>query len=112
MKAETTTAPAEQLRDTIVAAVSQKTGVPAEEIMSLRQRGRRAARARAVAMWVIREVLEQGDDDDETDADDLFGTRMETFDNACWYCYQTPELLEIAQEILGEHRPPTSLGAA
>jgi hypothetical protein len=99
-----------EARDNIVANVARETGVPASEISDPRARGRRAIDARHIAMWVVREVGEQGYEDDEIEVYDLFGTRPRTVDEACWRVYRAPTLLAIAQRLLSEHRPATSLG--
>jgi chromosomal replication initiation ATPase DnaA len=97
-------------RDEIIISVSRETGVFASDIHDPRSRARRVIDARHVAMWVTREVGEQGHEDEETEIHDLFGTRMSTVEEACWHVYRTPTLLELAQRLLSEHRPATSLG--
>jgi chromosomal replication initiation ATPase DnaA len=105
-----TTSSLAEARDEIVASVARETGVPASEIGDLRARGRRAVDARHVAMWVMREVGEQGYENDETEVYELFGTRLKTVDEACLRVADTPVLFRVAQRLLSEHRPATSLG--
>jgi hypothetical protein len=99
-----------EARDNIVASIERETGISASEIRDTRARGRRAVDARHVAMWVVREVGEQGYEDDETEVYELFGTRLKTIDDACLRVYEAPALRELAQRLLSEHRPAKSLG--
>jgi len=99
-----------EARDKILASVARETGVPVSEISDPRARGRRAVDARHVAMWVVREVGEQGYEGDETEVYALFGTRLRTIDKACSRVYETPSLRGLAKRLLNEHRPATSLG--
>lgn len=100
----------EQVRDTIVAAVARETGVTAQDIMNMRSRGQRTVGARRIAMWVLREVLEQSEVTDETEIHDVFGTTVKIVDRACWHVYETPALRIRAEKLLGENRPATSVG--
>jgi chromosomal replication initiation ATPase DnaA len=94
---------AERMRDVIVAAVAQETGVPAEDIMRTRLRSPRAVNARRAAMWVVREVLEQSDMPDDFEVADVFGVQMRTVEQACSGIWDTPELSHVAQRVLHEY---------
>jgi hypothetical protein len=93
---------AETVRDTIVAAVSERMGVPTEQIM--RTRGRRSEivrDARAVTMWVLSADVDRLG---VPELERLLGTTWQTIDEGWGRVLRSQRLLALASMLSVEKR--------